>query len=142
MIALVAVLLLAAGLAQTGLGHAALSWAGLSRSSGNFTSLAFQNAQPVPAALKGSSPVPVTFVIQNNDGGASSTYQWSVSVVSAGQARKVAAGAVTVAGGHAIELTQQARVSCTAAGPVRLVVSLVQPAESIDAWTACPAPRK
>lgn len=140
MIALVAVLLLATGIGQTSLGHAILGRAGLFQPPASYTSLAFQDPQPVPGTLKAASPVAVSFVIHNT-GGASRAYRWSVNVIRAGQARLVAAGTVTVAAGHGIGITQQAHVPCSAAGPVDVVVSLAHPAESIDAWTACPSPQ-
>jgi hypothetical protein len=54
----------------------------------------------------------------------------------------VAAGTVTVGAGQGSEISPSVRVSCTAAGPLRFVVSLARPAESIDALAACPPAKK
>jgi hypothetical protein len=139
-IALAAVVLLATGIGQISFGHALLGRAGLFQPPASYTSLSFQNPASLPGPLTPGSAVRVSFAIHNT-GGASRLYQWSVTAVQGSQRRQLAAGTVTVAADHGISVNPTARVSCTA-GQLRIVVSLAHPAESIDAWTACPSPGK
>lgn len=132
---LIAAVVLAAGIGQTGLGHDMLGKLGLFEQPASFTSLAFQHPGSLPAQLTKNATVPVSFVIRNT-GGTPRDYQWSVSVVQGQQTRHVAVGSARVASGNGTTITSTARISCTQR-QVRIVVSLARPAEYIDAWMAC-----
>lgn len=138
--ALVAAVILSAGIGQTSLGHTILRKAGIAGGPTNYTSLAFAHPQSLPTPLE-SRPanVDVSFAIQNA-GDALRDYQWSVSLEQGRYTRDVAAGNVRIASGHGVTITQSVKSSC-AQGQVRIVVSLAKPAESIDAWIACSPPR-
>jgi hypothetical protein len=132
---LIVVVMLAAGIGQTRPGHAILEKVGLFKEPASYTSLAFMHPTSLPVQLMSKQAAAVSFIIRNNSG-ISSDYQWSVSLVQGQRVRRVAAGRISVISGHATAITSSARISC-AQGKVRIVVSLVKPAEHIDAWTAC-----
>jgi hypothetical protein len=138
--ALIAVVALAAGIGQTSPGQEILRKTGLSSEPTTYTSLAFLNPQSLPPQL-GSQPtnVEVSFMIHNGEGLARD-YQWSVRLVQRRGTRSVAAGSIRVTSGGGASITRPARVICTQ-GQVRIVVSLVYPAESIDFWTTCRSSR-
>ena len=140
MAALVAVVVLVAVLGQTSVGHAMLQKAGLDAEPTSYTALAFQHPQALPEQLASRrASVGVSFVI-HNAGSTPRDYQWSVVLVQGQRTRRVASGSARVASGRGATITQAVSISCTR-GQVRIVVSLVRPAESIDAWTACFSPR-
>jgi hypothetical protein len=136
MVALVAVVAVAASIAQTSAGHAMLRKAGLFEKPTSYTSLAFQNPHSLPEQLKAKrASVPISFVIHN----VSATprdYFWSVLLRQGRHRHRVAAGGIRVASGHSAGITRSVQISCTR-GQVRIVVNLVHPAESIDASMAC-----
>jgi len=136
-LAALAVVVLAVGLAQTSAGHSLLRKAGLFERPASYTTLAFQHPQSLPQLASAQTDVPVSFVI-SNVGRTPRTYQWTLSVAQGSQDRRVATGSIRLAPGHRTALTRAAHVVC-AQPRVSLVVSLVQPAESIHAWAACPA---
>lgn len=139
MVTLIAVIVLAAGIGQTSLGHTLLEKAGLFEEPTSYTSLAFQDPQSLPEQLSSKrATVSISFVIHNS-GIIPHDYQWSVLLVQGQRSSHVAAGSVRVASGRAAAITQSVRVSCTR-GQVRIVVSLMRPAEYIDARTACGRP--
>jgi hypothetical protein len=140
-VTLIAVIALAFGLGQTSLGHAMLGKAGLFKEPTSYTSLAFLHPQPLPPQLRSrKATVVVSFAIHNS-GGTAHDYQWSVMLVQAQHTHPVAAGVARVPPGGGVAITRSARISCTR-GKVKIVVSLARPAEFIDAWTACPSPRR
>jgi len=134
-IALVAVMMLAAGIGQTSAGHAMLRKAGLFEAPASYTSLAFQDPRSLPLQVsRPRAAVPVSFMIHNSTG-VSRNYQWTVQL---GQqtVTSVASGNVRLAAGHGRSITRTAQISCTQK-LVRIAVSLADPAESIDAWVTC-----
>lgn len=136
----VAVIAVAAGIAQTGVGHALLRRAGLFEEPSGYTSLAFLHPQLLPEQLDPKrANVGVSFVI-HDIGNAPSDYRWSVLLVDEGRTHRVDTGEVRVASGRGIVISRSVDISCTP-GRTRIVVSLRRPAESIDAWTACRSPR-
>ena len=136
-VAVLALIVLAAGIAQTGAGHSLLRKAGLFEPPVSYASLAFRQPQSLPQQLASArADVPVSFVI-SNAGHTPHTYQWAVSLVQGTQHRPVATGSIRLAPGHRAALTRAAHVVCTRQR-VGLVVSLAHPAESIHAWTTCP----
>ena len=140
MVVLVAVVAVAASIAQTSSGHAMLRKAGLFEQQTSYTSLAFQNLQSLPEQLKSKrASVPISFMIHN----VSDTprdYVWSVLLLQGQHRPRVAAGGIRVASGHSAEITRSVKIACTRE-QVRIVVNLVRPAESIDASMACSSPR-
>jgi hypothetical protein len=136
-LAVLAIVILAAGIAQTGAGHSLLRKAGLFEQPVSYTSLAFQHPQSPPLLTSRRAAVPVSFVIANA-GDTPRTYQWTLSVVQGTLTRRLATGSIRLVSGHRAALTKIAHVVCTQ--QVNLVVSLAHPAESIHAWAACPRP--
>jgi hypothetical protein len=136
-VALLVLVVVVVGLAQTGAGLALLRKTGLFEQPVSYTALAFQHPQSPPALTSQRAAVPVSFVI-SNAGDAPRTYQWTLSVVQGTLTRRAATGSIRVAAGHRAALTQIAHVVCARQQQVRLVVRLTQPAESIDALAACP----
>lgn len=138
--ALLVIVAVAAGIAQTGFGHGLLRGVGLFKGSSNYTALAFLHPQRLPGQLKSKlANVDISFVIRN----AASIphyYHWSVLLVGASRAREVGTGIVRIASGRGATITRRVRISC-ARGRVRIVVRIARPAESIGAWTACWSPR-
>lgn len=133
---LIAAVVLAAGIGQTGVGHDVLGKLGLFEEPASYTSLAFLHPSTLTEQLhQKQTTVPVSFVIRNT-GSTPHNYQWSVSLIQGQQTRHVAAGNARVASGNGTTITSAARISCTQ-GQVRIVVSLARPAEYIDAWMAC-----
>jgi hypothetical protein len=131
----IVIVALAAGIGQTRLGHAMLERAGLVKAPASYTSLAFVHPAALPAQLTSEQAAVVSFIIDNNSG-ASGDYRWSVSLIQGQRVHRMAAGHVSVLPRQAAAITRSAQIFCTQ-GPVRIVVSLVNPAEHIDAWTAC-----
>jgi hypothetical protein len=135
-VVLVAVIVLAAGMAQTSAGHAMLRATGLFEEPTRYTSLAFLHSQPLPTQLAAKrANVNVSFVIHNANG-TPRDYQWSVLLVQGQRTRSTAIGTIHIAPGRGAAITRSVAINC-ARGKVRIVVSLALPAESIDAWTAC-----
>lgn len=142
--ALVAVFVLAAVMAQTSLGRSILLKTGLFEQPAKYTSLYFKNPRSVPDQLsKKQHNVDVSFVIHNASG-TPQDYQWSVLLLVQGQRTDhVAAGNVHIGSRNGATVTQFASIPCArgqARGPVRIIISLARPAEFIDAVTACPSP--
>jgi hypothetical protein len=134
--ALAAAAVLAAGVGQTGAGHAILRSAGLLSEPSGYTSLAFTDPQALPEQLAAKrTDVGISFVVRNSTP-ASHDYQWSVVLVAGQQTRRLAGGTVRVAPGRAAVIARSASISCSR-GRVQMVVGLARPAESIDAWAAC-----
>jgi hypothetical protein len=127
---------LAVAVAQTAVGHAILKRAGLFEEPASYTSLAFEHPQSLPEQLRyRRAKVAVSFVI-SNAGSASRDYEWSVRLVRGHETRRLAAGSVAIAPGHAATIARTADISC-AKGKVQIIVSLAQPNESIDAFMSC-----
>ena len=137
-VALIAVIVLAAGVGQTSFGHEILGKAGLFEEPASYTSLAFLHPGSLPEQLT-SRPVTVSFIIRNA-GDTPHDYQWSVSLIQGQQTRQIAAGTARVASGNGTAITRAAAISCTQ-GQVQIAVTLAHPAEHIDAWLACKSPR-
>lgn len=121
---------------QTNVGHAILRTAGLSQGSSGYTSLSFLEPKSLPEQLKlKHSTVDASFVILN----ATNTkrdYSWSIFLVRQGHADHVYTGNVRLASGGKAEISRSVTIKCTG-GQIRMVVSLEQPAESINALMAC-----
>lgn len=140
LVALAGAVVLAAAIGQTAVGHTILKRAGLFEEQAGYTSLAFVHPQSLPEQLgHRRAKVALSFVI-NNVGSASRDYQWSLRLVQGQVTRRLAAGSVRIASGHAAEVARTADISC-AHGKVQIVVSLARPDESIDAFMSC-SPRK
>ena len=139
-VALVAVVAVAAGMAQTSVGHEMLRKTGLLEEPPSYTSLAFQNPQFLTEQLGSKrNNIGVAFVI-HNAGITPRDYQWSVLLVQNGRTHRVAAGGLRVASGREAAITRSAEISCTRVR-VRVIVKLASPAEFIDSWIACSSPR-
>jgi hypothetical protein len=133
---LVVAVALAAGLAQTNVGHVWLAKAGLLERPASYTSLAFQRPEGLSEQL-GSKRVDVgvSFVIRNA-GSTMRDYQWSILLAETSHTRRVAVGNVRIESGHGVAISRSVKIVCSR-GRVRIAVKLAQPAEFIDAWMAC-----
>lgn len=134
-VALVAILVLVAGVAQTSQGHAIMARFGLFQQPASYTSLAFQHPQSLPEQLSPATDVDVSFVIRNA-GDSPRDYKWSVVLTQGQTTLRLASGVVNIASRGERTVARSVKVSCTR-GQARIVVSLARPAESIDSWMAC-----
>ncbi len=132
---IVAVVAVAAGISQTGFGHAALERAGLVQHPAAFTALYFLHSdlgeQQAPRHVKYDA----SFVVQN-EGSASRSYNWSVLVSQRGRSRRIGAGTTRVAAGRKAAILQTGSFPC-ARGQMDIIVKLAHPTEKIDAWVTC-----
>lgn len=136
LLVLIGIISLAAGIGQTSPGHAMLRAAGLFKQPATYTSLAFEDPQALGKTLPSPrAAIPVSFVIKNV-GDTSRDYRWSVQVVQEKKANRIADGNVTITSGGQAVITRSAVISCSG-GQARIVVSLADPAEFIDAVSAC-----
>ena len=132
------VLVLAAGLAQTGAGHTLIRLAGLSGAPAAYTALSFTSPQSLPASVRsGPFALTVPFMVRNVSA-AARTYRWSVSAMQGTRTRAEVQGSLTIAADQAENLNQPVSGSCRA-GPLQVVIRLAAPAESIDFWATCGA---
>jgi hypothetical protein len=129
-------LVAAVGVAQTGPGHAVLRSAGLFEAPPPYTALAFTHPQTLPAQLASRhASVGVSFEIRNASAAARS-YHWSILVARSGRSRVAASGLSRVPPGGRGTVTRAVPVSC-AGGRLRVVARLAEPAESIGFWAEC-----
>ena len=137
--ALLVIVAVAAGIAQTGFGQGLLRGAGLFKGSSNYTALAFLHPQRLPGQLKSKlAKVNISFVIRN----ATSIphyYHWSIFLVGTSGSRQAGTGIVRIASGRGAAIKRSVGISCVR-GRVRIVVRIARPAESIGAWMACWSP--
>lgn len=139
-VAILAAVALAAGLAQTSVGHSLLRGIGLYGESGSYTSLEFTNPQSLPTSLSSHpTPVKMSFAISNASAEARS-YRWSVELKHMGHIYRLAAGEVEVPAGNRASITRIVKASCVDE-QARMTVQVTAPPESIDFLMAC-APRK
>jgi hypothetical protein len=138
LVVLAAVVLAAAGLAQTSPGHALLRRLGFEKSAA-YTELAFTRPQSLPEQLTSRTVVvDVPFEIHNVSP-ASRDYRWSIMVVRGGHGHHVASGHTRVPAGRTTTVGPAVAISCVN-GRLRLQVVLASPHESIYFWTACWSP--
>lgn len=136
---LAAVVVLAAGLAQTGPGHALLQDTGLYQVPTSYTQLSFTAPNSLPASLESErAPIHVSFAIHNVSG-SSRTYHWSIELVRSGRGHQEASGAVNAPAQGSVTVARTVTMACTG-GRLQVVVRLASPVESIDFWTACSSP--
>jgi hypothetical protein len=139
-LAIVAAVALAAGLAQTNVGHSLLRGAGLYEEPETYTSLAFTNPQSLPTRLS-SRPIRVrmSFAISNASADPRS-YHWSIELKRTGHIYRLATGEVEVPADNRTSVARIVKASCID-GQARMTVQVAAPAESIDFLMAC-SPRK
>ncbi len=137
-IALVALISLAAGAAQTSPGRSLLQKAGLASAPASYTTLSFAHPQALPARLRSVvAAIHVSFVIHNASGSsAPRVYHWAIMLSHAGASLYGAVGQTRVPSGAGTTVNTTVLAVCTG-GRLRLAVRLARPAESIDFWTAC-----
>lgn len=134
-LALAAVVLVTAGIAQTGAGQALLRQAGVIASAPGYTELAFARLQALPAQAASQAKFNVSFVI-NNVTSVTHDYQWSLWLVNNGHTHYMGKGDTPLEAGHGATVTHAVVMTCSA-GRARIVVRLASPAESIDFWSKC-----
>ena len=137
LLALAAVALICAALAQTRQGHAALGAAGLYEEPSTYAELAFSTPNALPSALaKSGASVKVSFGIHNVSDNPR-TYIWSIALVHSGVSQVKASGTASTAAQGQTEITTSVVAACVG-GRVQVVVRLASPAESISFWMTCP----
>ena len=135
-IAVIALVLAGAAVAQSGAGHRILLDTGLAEAPANFTSLSFSNPNRLPLQLTSTrASIRIPFAIANWDRLAH-TYRWRLVLVRGAKTSQLAAGAALVKGRASISRRPLVRIDC-ASGRVGVEVQLQQPAESIKAWLTC-----
>jgi hypothetical protein len=137
-VALAAGLMLFAGIGQASIGRSILEKAGLFEQPTSYTSLAFAQPQNLAERLTAKQEtIGISFIIHNS-GGRTYGYQWSIQFVQAAHTYRAAAGNVSIDPGKGATISRTEAIQCTRK-QVQIVVSLAHPAESIDAWMACPS---
>jgi hypothetical protein len=138
LLALVAAVVVCAGLAQTSPGHAVLRDVGLYEVPASYTELAFTDAGALPDTLEPvKGPVPVSFSLHNVSA-SPQTYQWSIALTHDGKSKVKATGTVGVPAQGKATVTKSV-TPCGTGPEVQVVVRLASPAESINFWVLCPA---
>jgi hypothetical protein len=136
LIILIVGIVLLASVFQTSVGHTMLRAAGLSQGPAGYTSVSFLHSQSPAEQITRAHGNTVTSFAVHNATGSTHDYRWSVSLVRRGRTRQVHAGTVRLAPGRRAEISRSVAITCTR-GVVRIVVSLENPAESIDTWITC-----
>jgi hypothetical protein len=132
-----AFVVLTAGLAQTGEGHAALQDLGLFQTPTSYTELAFTTPRDLPAQMQADhAPIKVSFGIHNVSG-SSQDYHWSITLVQSAQRRVSASGVTSAQAQGRVTVARTVDASCSN-GRLQVVVGLAAPAESINFWVTCP----
>jgi hypothetical protein len=151
-----AVVVVAAGLAQTPPGYTLMRDMGLSQAPAAYTQLYFAHPSSLPAILTSSAAtVAVPFEIRNTST-APRGYQWSISITlqpsgkvtgnkatrnkaarqQGGSTRQLGSGSVQVPPGGTVTVAKAVTFSC-APGRVHVEIGLTSPRESITFWAAC-----
>jgi hypothetical protein len=127
------------GFAQTGSGHSLLRSLGVVGDAERYTELSFVAPDALPARVSRGPVTMAPFRLHNVEAGAR-TYRWQVSIV-AGPRREVAArGTIVVPRGATRDVAPPVGLACLAPRE-RIVVALLDPAESIDYLVGCPSRR-
>lgn len=135
-LAVMAVVLITVGVAQTGLGRKALAESGLFQTPVGLTSLSFLRPTALPLAMSsGHSHLEISFAVTNTAAVARS-YEWTVVLVKGNRILPVARGNARVQSRGSVDIARTARITCRH-GRIEIRVALQNPAESIDAWVTC-----
>jgi hypothetical protein len=135
--AVVAVVVLAIGVAQTAAGKSVLSQAGLTGGEDRYTELAFARPTAVPDYVSDKpADLELPFAIRNAEG-ERRDYRWSLVVVSRRGTKTLDRGRLTLAAGASGTVGQRVKLRC-AGDRVRVEVRLERPRQSIGAWIRCP----
>jgi hypothetical protein len=140
-IGLVAVVVVAAIVAQTGAGQALMREIGLTRTPAGYAQLSFARPQSLPSRFTSPASLTVPFEIRNSSD-AEHTYQWSIALVRGQRTDRLATGGTRVPAGGTVTTAPAVTVSCGGGGRVRLDVGLVSPRESIDFYATCAPPAR
>jgi hypothetical protein len=128
--------MIAALIGQTNIGHTILKRTGLSAEQAGYTSLSFSNPLSLPhSPVSKRQGLLVSFVI-NNQADTSQDYLWSLRLLQQGASPEVDSGQLELAPGRLETINRSVNLRCVA-GRVKIVVELVKPEESIDAWVDC-----
>lgn len=137
-VVVVALVVLGAGLAQTGAGHTLLQAAGLYEAPSSYTELAFTDPANLPTRLKSEhASIHVSFSVHNVSN-VSRAYDWSVEFVRSSHTHVGASGVATVLAQGRTVVARTVAVGCVVGGRLHVVVRLVSPSESIGFWATCP----
>jgi hypothetical protein len=137
----VAVVLLVCGM-QTPAGASVLESLGLRSSAPAFVELSFADPAHLPPVRDASGRVVVAFVLRSH-GKDPRDVEWRIETSGDGGTRLQSGGTETLQQGHAASMTRTVDVPCPSAGGsaarTMVRVSLVDPAEDILTWVACPS---
>jgi hypothetical protein len=134
---LVILVLLCAGVAQTGPGHSVLAGLGVTATPPSYTELSFTNAGSLQESVGAvEAPITVSFSIHNVSGSAKS-YQWSAVALNNGANEGSLSGNATVASQGRTSFIENIQATCPS-GRDQVTVRLASPAESINVWVTCP----
>jgi hypothetical protein len=139
-IAAAAIVLAAAGFAQTSPGRAVLRDVGIAGKGQSYTALAFADPGSLPTQLYSRNALlDASFVIRN-DSGQQRQYPWQVEEIRNGLVRDIDTGQTTVAAGAAATIrpggSEGFVTSCTG-GRLKIEVLLPAAGESIGFWATC-----
>jgi hypothetical protein len=140
-IGLVAVVVAAAVVAQTGAGQALMREIGLTRTTAGYAQLSFARPQSLPSRFTSPASLTVPFEIRNSTG-SEHTYHWSVTLAQGQGTDRLGMGSTRVPAGDAVTVAPAVTVTCSGGGRVRLDVGLVSPRESIDFYATCAPPAR
>jgi hypothetical protein len=139
--ALVALVLIVAGFAQTSSGKSYLQRISVFGAPASYTTIAFSKPQSLPTQLVSKRAIiPISFVVGNHSNRTRS-YQWSIIVVQAKHSRRIATGPTTMPAQAEVAVSRAVEITCVS-GRVQIAVQLRNPAESIDFWSTCWRERK
>ena len=135
--ALVAFVVLCAGLSQTGAGQSLLRDTGAVGPPPSYTQLAFTAPRQLPAALKSDhASLKVSFGIHNSSTAAQS-YRWSILLTQSAKTSVSASGVVAVQAQSGATVAKKVAAVC-GKGKLHVMVKLADPKESIDFFVTCP----
>jgi hypothetical protein len=125
------------GLAQTGAGADALGSLGLRSQAEGFTELGFKASGSLPRHVGGpGDDTSMPFIVGNHEG-AKRSYAWIVEQRTGHGTRELAHGTTPELGdARSTMITPAVTVDCVEPR-VRVIVRLVEPAQSIAFWTRC-----
>ena len=138
LVMLLALVVLCAGFAQTGPGHAVLADAGLFQRPASYAELTFTAPGDLPSSLPtAESAVDLSFDIHNVSGTAR-VYQWSIVLAGNGHSSVGASGTASAPAQGRVTVTRSVAATCSGTR-LQVLVRLASPAESVDFWVTCPA---
>jgi hypothetical protein len=135
-VALVAVVLAAVGVAQTGAGRAVLRDTGLAGAGPSYTALSFASPAQLPTAFYSQETLLSAPFVIHNASATARRYDWQILENRNGRQRQLFSGHTAVAAGGSTTVDWQTLSSCVG-GRMQIQVRLTAPRQSIAFWAAC-----